>query len=100
MWNVPLQDLASLQWPQRQEQQRRWTGLWLRPGPDTATHALAAWWGGLRDVLAWPFDAARHQHAAGVRFGAWPRSLLESQRFEQQLGLWENLTLGPLARSR
>ena len=100
MSNVPLLDLASLQWQRQQEQQRRWFELWLRPGPDTATRALGGWWSGLRELLALPFDAARHQHAAGVRVGAWPRSLLESQRFEQQLGLMEVLSLGPLARHR
>jgi len=36
--------------------------------------------------------------AAGVLAGAWPRSLLESMRFEQQLGAMERLALGPLAR--
>lgn len=52
----------------------------------------------LRALLALPFDFARHLHAAMVRTGGLPRSLLESQRFERQLGLIERLTLGPLAR--
>ncbi len=82
MWNVP-NDLASLQWQRQQHLQRRWFGLW---------------WQGLRELLALPFDLARHLHAAGVKAGALPRSLLESQRFEQRLGQMENLSLGPLAR--
>jgi hypothetical protein len=40
----------------------------------------------------------RHQHAAGVRAGLLPLSLLESERFERQVGLLERLALGPLAR--
>jgi len=59
----------------------------------------APWWRGLRTWLALPLDLARHQHAAGVRAGLLPRSLLESQRFERQLGLLERLWLGPLARN-
>jgi hypothetical protein len=48
--------------------------------------------------LALPFDLLRMQHAAGVLAGTRPRSLLESARFERQLGALERLTLGPLAR--
>ncbi len=69
-----------------------------RPGAlaiDRVVHALRDC---IASVLALPFDAARVQHAAGVQAGAVPRSLLESQHFEQQLGLMERLTLGPLAR--
>jgi hypothetical protein len=98
MWNVPFLDLACLQWQRQQQLQHRWIELWQRPDPDGVRQALGGWWSGLRDLLALPFDLARHQHAAGVRAGAWPRSLLESQRFEQQLGLMESLSLGPLAR--
>jgi hypothetical protein len=97
MWHFPI-DLGCLQWQRQQQLQRRWFELWQPPGPGDAQRALAAWWAGLRELLALPFDLARHQHAAGVRSGALPRSLLESQRFEQQLSLMESLSLGPLAR--
>ena len=53
----------------------------------------------LSHLLALPFDLMRAQHALAVQTGMWPRSLLESQRFETQLGAAERLTLGPLARS-
>jgi hypothetical protein len=98
MWNFPILDLACTQWQRQGLVQRRWTELAQRPGVDSAQQALGMVWGCLRDMLAWPFDLARAQHAAGVRAGAWPRSLLESQHFEQQLGLMETLALGPLAR--
>jgi hypothetical protein len=98
MWSFPIFDLACMQWQSRALMQRPCTGLVPRPDVDSAQQALGMVWGGLRDLLALPFDLARLQHAAGVRAGAWPRSLLESQRFEQQLGLLEALALGPLAR--
>jgi len=59
---------------------------------------VTLWWQGLRGLVALPFDVARHQHAAGVRAGVLPRSLLESQRFERRLSLLERLWLGPWAR--
>jgi hypothetical protein len=98
MWSFPMLDLACMQWQRQAQMQRRWTDLAQRPGADSAQQALGTLWSCLRDLLALPFDLARVQHAAGVRAGAWPRSLLESQRFEQQLGLMETLALGPLAR--
>lgn len=69
---------------------------WLRRAP--APRAVRAGWAGLRQVLALPFDLARHAHAAAVRSGALQRSMLESQRFERCVALVEQLTLGPLAR--
>jgi hypothetical protein len=98
MWNVPMLDLARLHWQRQQELQRCWVELWQRPGPVAMPQAMGGWWSVLRELLALPFDIARHQHAASVRVGALPRSLLESQRFEQQLGLLERLSLGPLSR--
>ncbi len=99
MWHFPLLDFACLHWERQQKLQRLWLDLWQRPEPGGAHQALGRWWRSLRDLMALPFDLARHQHAAGVRAGAWPRSMLESQRFEQQLGLVESLSLGPLARN-
>lgn len=64
--------------------------------PTFARAALG--WQGLRDLVALPFEIARHQHAVVVRAGVLPRSLLESQRFERRLGLLERLWLGPWAR--
>lgn len=98
MWNFPVGP-ACLQWQRQQQLQRRWFGLWLPAEPTQAQHALRGWWNMLRTAAALPFDIARHQHAESVRAGAMPRSLLESQRFEQQLGLMESLSLGPLARN-
>jgi hypothetical protein len=69
------------------------------PHPAASVHrAICGWWGGVRAWLCLPFEMARHQHAALVRTGALPRSMLESQCFEQRLGLVERLSLGPLAR--
>ena len=99
MWNFQALDLACLQWQRHEQLQRRWFELWQRPGPADMPRALGGWWSSLRDLLALPFDIARHQHAAGVKAGALPHSLLESQRFEQRLGLMESLSLGPLARN-
>ena len=97
MWNFPF-DPGCQQWQRQQQLQQRWFALWQPLGTGDARRALSGWWAGLRDLLALPFDLARHQYAAGVRSGALPRSLLESQRFEQQLSLMESLSLGPLAR--
>lgn len=96
MWHIPIVDWAALQTQRQQQLQRRCFELW-QPGA-AAPQAVVGWCNGLRELLALPFDFARHQHAAGVRCGTLPRSLLESQRFEQQLGLIERLSLGPLAR--
>lgn len=67
------------------------------PGP-----AVADWFGVLRAgpaaALAWPFDLARAQHAAGVQAGFQERSLLASAEFERRIDRLERLTLGPLAR--
>lgn len=59
---------------------------WLRWLGDSAARASAL-----------PFDLLRLQHAAAVLAGVWPRSLLESTRFERQLGDLQRLALGPLA---
>jgi hypothetical protein len=98
MLSFPILDLVCMQWQSQALMQRRWAGLAQRPGVDSAQQALGMVWSCLRDLLALPFDLARLQHAAGVHAGVWPRSLLESQRFEQQLGLIETLALGPLSR--
>ncbi|MEY4752364.1 MAG: hypothetical protein RJA44_39 [Pseudomonadota bacterium] len=50
-------------------------------------------------ALAWPFDTARAQYAQAVRAGLIERSMLAQRDFEQTLGLFERLTLGPWARS-
>ena len=100
MWHVPIVELACLPWQRQQQLQARWCELWQRPAAveAEARQALGGWWNSLRDMLALPFDIARHQHAATVHAGALPRSLLQSQRFEQQLALMESLALGSLAR--
>jgi hypothetical protein len=89
MWTFP---------PQQTQLQHCLFDLYQRPGARTLDQLMGA----LRDctgsLLAWPFDLARAQHAAGVCAGALPRSLLESTQFEQQLVTMERLTLGPLAR--
>lgn len=48
--------------------------------------------------LGLPFDLARANYASAVRLGLIKQSLLNSARFEQQLGKMERLTLGPWAR--
>ena len=112
MWTFPpaavapqLADLArlpsDLAWSRVWQQTRLQLGLFsLFQHPDAqAADRLA---GALRDrrgqPCRLPFDVARAQHAAAVLAGAWPRSLLESTQFEQQLGAIERLALGPLAR--
>ena len=72
--------------------------LLQRPDAKTLDGLVRSLWDSLGHALALPFDLLRLQHAAGVLAGAWPRSLLESTRFEQQLGAMERLALGPLAR--
>jgi hypothetical protein len=105
-WPPPLAEVArlpaDLAWGRVWQQarlQRSLFDLFQHPGAPPADQ----WKHALRDAVAslasLPFDLARAQHAAGVLAGAWPRSLLESTRFEQQLGAMERLTLGPLARS-
>jgi len=49
-------------------------------------------------MLGLPFDLARANYANAVRLGLIKHSLLNSARFEQQLGVVERLTLGPWAR--
>lgn len=73
---------------------------WMEfPAPQRLAPALGALRDGVAGALALPFDMVRLQHAAAVRAGLWPRSLLESQHFERQLDTLEHLVLGPLARS-
>ena len=105
-WPPPLADLArlprDLAWGRVWQQARLQRSLFeLVSAPRGAggrriAHALRD---GAASLASLPFDLARAQHAAGVLAGAWPRSLLESMRFEQQLGAIERLALGPLARS-
>jgi hypothetical protein len=45
-----------------------------------------------------PFDMAREQYAKAVQAGLLRRSMLDWAKFEQQVHLWEQITLGPLAR--
>ncbi len=82
--------------------QAEWQGqsaAWmLRPGPQRLDRALQAMRECVVGLLAWPLDALRIQHAGAARAGLLPASLLESQRFEQQLGRIERLAFGPLAR--
>ena len=49
-------------------------------------------------MLGLPFDLARANYANAVRMGLIKNSLLNSARFEQQLGVVERFTLGPWAR--
>ncbi len=71
----------------------------LNPSDSRWAGVQRAFCDGLSHALAWPFDLLRVQHASAVQAGAWPRSLLESKRFESDLGALERLSLGPLARS-
>ncbi len=96
MWTIPFDGtwvgLSST------AQRSAWHGgfeAWRGGGQPLLWRDWCRW---LRAWSAQPFDCVRHQHAASVQAGALPRSLLESQRFEQQLGLLEKLSLGPLAR--
>jgi hypothetical protein len=90
--------MNDMLWRRQAQLQQRWLRLWQAGEPSARPRALAGWWCGLREWLAVPFDLMRHQHAAGVRAGLLPLSLLESERFERQVGLLERLALGPLAR--
>ncbi len=105
VWPPGLTDLARL------PADLAWGGAWqqagllrslfdlcLRPGAPAVDRLARALHDGVAGLAGLPFDLARAQHAAGVLAGAWPRSLLESTRFEQQLGAMESLALGPLAR--
>ncbi len=47
---------------------------------------------------ALPFDMAREQYAKAVQAGLLRRSMLDWAKFEQQVHLLEQITLGPLAR--
>jgi hypothetical protein len=47
---------------------------------------------------ALPFDMAREQYAKAVQFGLIRRSMLDWAKFERQVHLMEQLTMGPLAR--
>jgi hypothetical protein len=112
MWTFPfvadgagLADMARLPADlacSRLWQQARWQRSvlgWLQhPGVPALDSMLGALQDGMADALGLPFDCLRAQHAAGVLAGAWPRSMLESTRFERQLGAIEQLALGPLAR--
>jgi hypothetical protein len=91
-------EMNEMLWQRQAQLQQRWLRLWQAGEPSAHPRALAGWWCGLREWLVVPFDLARHQHAASVRAGLLPCSLLESQRFERQLGLLERLALGQLAR--
>lgn len=71
------------------ESARRW-----RAQPGAARFAPA------RLRLPHPFDLPRHLHAAAIRVGLRPRSMIESGLFEQWLHALESFLLGPLARRR
>jgi hypothetical protein len=45
-----------------------------------------------------PFDMVREQYAKAVQAGLIRRSMLDWAKFEQQVHLLEQITLGPLAR--
>jgi hypothetical protein len=105
-WPPPFADLARL--PSDLAWGRAWHLLRLQrslfellqhPGARAADRLARTLHDGAAGLASLPFDLARAQHAAGVLAGAWPRSLLESTRFEQQLGAMESLALGPLART-
>ena len=105
-WLPPFTDLgrlpSELAWGRALQQaqlQRSLFELFQRPGVQAAGRLTRALHDGAASVASLPFDLARAQHAAGVLAGAWPRSLLESTRFEQHLDAMERLALGPLARS-
>jgi hypothetical protein len=112
MWTFPLvarpaqfADLArlpsDLAWGRAWQQARLQQGvLRLLGQPDASAPdgLLRALRDSVAQALSLPFDLLRMQHAASVLAGAWPRSLLESTHFEQQLGALERLALGPLAR--
>jgi hypothetical protein len=106
-WPPPLADLArlpsDLAWGRAWQQARLhcslFEGTFQRPETQTSGQWVHALHDSAANLAGLPFDLARVQHAAGVLAGTWPRSLLESMRFEQQLGAIERLALGPLARS-
>jgi hypothetical protein len=112
MWTFPpaavvpqLVDLARLPFDlagsRVWEQTRRQLGLFSlfqHPDAQAANRLAGALREGATSIATLPFDLARAQHAAAVLAGAWPRSLLESTQFEQQLDAIERLALGPLAR--
>jgi hypothetical protein len=49
-------------------------------------------------AFAMPFDMAREQYAKAVQVGLLRRSMLDWARFEKQVHLMEQITLGPFAR--
>jgi hypothetical protein len=97
-WWCAGANLAGAQAWRHAQWQRDLAAWFVRPGPQRLDRAMRA----LRDcaagLLAWPLDLLRIQHAGAARAGLVPRSLLESRRFERQLGRVEQLALGPLAR--
>jgi hypothetical protein len=97
-WWCAAAGLAAAHALRQAEWQGRSMGWMVRPGPQRLDRALQAMRDCLVGVLAWPLDALRIQHAGAARAGLLPTSLLESQRFERQLGRIERLALGPLAR--
>ncbi len=105
VWSPQAADLARLPsdlawgrvWQQAQVQMGL-VQLLQRPNVTALDGLLRSLCDSLGQALALPFDLLRVQHAASVLAGAWPRSLLESTQFEQQLGALERLALGPLAR--
>ena len=106
VWPPPLADLARLPadlawgraWQQARLQRSLFDLCFSAPGRIAADRLGARAARRCRQSGGPAFRPGAAQHAAGVLAGAWPRSLLESMRFEQQLGAMERLALGPLAR--
>lgn len=106
-WPPPLADFARLPadlawgraWQQARLQRSLFELLFQRPGAPAADLWVHALHDAAASLANLPFDLARVQHAASVLAGVRPRSMLESIRFERQLGAMERLALGPLARS-
>jgi hypothetical protein len=94
-----LSDWAAAQVRRQWRLQGRLLEAAVRPGHEQAASVQHEVGEVLSHVLALPFDMIRAQHALAVQTGMWPRSLLESQRFESHLEAMERLALGPLARS-
>ncbi len=94
-----MSDWAAFQARRQLQLQGRCFDAVMNPGGSGWAGVQRSFCDGLSHALAWPFDLLRAQHASVVQAGVWPRSLLESQRFEVALGALERLSLGPLARS-
>jgi hypothetical protein len=94
-----LSDWATVQARRQLRLQGHLLEAAVRPGHEQAASVQRELGDVMSHLLALPFDLIRAQHALAVQTGMWPRSLLESQRFESQLDAAERLTLGPLARS-